>query len=282
MRAETGAAGPGAERARYWRADDLGGLELLRATYTSHRFAPHSHPGYVIAVIEAGVHAFAFRGSVAVAPAGSVVLVNPDERHTGHGYAGHGWSYRVLYPDAELLRQVLPDPRGRRPDVPRFRSPVVRDPALGAHVAALHAALEEPGASLEREWRLLEVLAAAVAHHTDRAPWAGGGREPAAVRRARDLLDAHLADNVSLDRLATEVGLSPFHLARVFRRDVGLAPHESVLQQRVGRAKGLLRAGAAPAQVAAEVGFYDQSHLNRHFKRRVGVTPVQYQLGAHL
>jgi len=73
------------------------------------------------------------------------------------------------------------------------------------------------------------------------------------------------------------VGLSRFQALRAFKRHYGMPPHAYQLRVRVGLAQRSLRAGGQPAQVAAEYGFVDQSHLTRHFKRLVGVTPAQYQ-----
>ena len=66
---------------------------------------------------------------------------------------------------------------------------------------------------------------------------------------------------------------------RVFRKVLGLPPHAYLVQVRITQAKKLLASGMAIAEVAAETGFSDQSHLHRHFKRIVGVTPGQYVKG---
>ena len=81
---------------------------------------------------------------------------------------------------------------------------------------------------------------------------------------------------VDLDTLARASGLSRFQVVRVFKRRYGLPPHCYQLQRRLGLAKKRLRDGVRPAQVAMELGFVDQSHLTRQFKRLFGVTPAHY------
>ena len=71
-------------------------------------------------------------------------------------------------------------------------------------------------------------------------------------------------------------GLSSFHLCRVFKAGVGLAPHAYVSQLRVRRAKQLMAEGVPIAQAAVDAGFFDQAHLSRHFKRIIGLTPGRY------
>jgi AraC-like DNA-binding protein len=96
------------------------------------------------------------------------------------------------------------------------------------------------------------------------------------VRRARELLRERLAESVTLDELAAHAGLDKFHLCRAFRAQVGLPPHAYLTRLRIMRAKELLVAGVRPSEIAPRVGLYDQSQLNRHFRRLVGTTPGEF------
>ena len=102
---------------------------------------------------------------------------------------------------------------------------------------------------------------------------------PTAVLRAVALMRQRLAEPLSLDDLAASAGLSPFHFARQFKVATGHPPHEYHVRLRVDRAQELLRQHGRAwtmAAVAQEVGFSDQSHLARHFRRVVGVTPGEF------
>jgi AraC-like DNA-binding protein len=81
----------------------------------------------------------------------------------------------------------------------------------------------------------------------------------------------------ALHELARHVGLSAWHLIRVFRKATGLTPHAWLIDRRVHHARELLRAGGSPSQIAVQCGFADQAHLTRSFKARLGVTPGQYK-----
>ena len=87
-------------------------------------------------------------------------------------------------------------------------------------------------------------------------------------RLADDLLHAP-----TLDELAALAGCSRFQLLRRFQQLHGLPPHAWLLQQRLERARQLIRQGHGLAQAAADAGFADQSHLTRHFSRQFGYTP---------
>ncbi len=96
------------------------------------------------------------------------------------------------------------------------------------------------------------------------------------VRRAIEMLRAQLSEVIKLDDLAAHAGLDKFHLCRAFRTQIGIPPHAYLTRLRIMRAKELLSAGVRPSEIAPQVGLYDQSQLNRHFRRLVGTTPGQY------
>ncbi|WP_162795326.1 helix-turn-helix domain-containing protein, partial [Nonomuraea lactucae] len=114
-------------------------------------------------------------------------------------------------------------------------------------------------------------------HAVPRPPATPPAEGRRAVREAIEVLGESLLDPPSLDRLAETVRARPFPLLRAFKAVTGLPPHAYLTSLRVRRARRLLEAGMRPALVAAEVGFTDQAHLNRHFKRIVGVPPAAYQ-----
>jgi len=98
------------------------------------------------------------------------------------------------------------------------------------------------------------------------------------ITRAIEYFNANLDQMISLNDVADAARMSPSHFPRLFRRSTGLSPHQFLIRLRVTRAKELLLAGSQGiAEIAAEVGFADQSHLTRHFKRLVGTTPKKFR-----
>jgi AraC-like DNA-binding protein len=269
------------ESATYWHDASLGNLELLKASFVTHAFAPHTHEGFAIGVIELGAETFTYRRQLRVAPAGSIVLINPGEMHTGEALTTEqGWRYRMLYPDAPMLQRAASEVMGHNAGVPFFPEPVVHDARLARLLLYLHAALEAGESQLERESRLLWTMAQLVVRYADDRPSIRPARgEQDLAARVRAHLQQHLSENVTLNDLSREINMSAFHLLRTFRDAAGLPPHAYLNQLRVARAKLLLREGMPIADVALTLGFSDQSHLNRHFKRIVGVTPGQFVRG---
>jgi AraC-like DNA-binding protein len=91
-----------------------------------------------------------------------------------------------------------------------------------------------------------------------------------------EYLREHLADAITLDDIALVAGMDKFHLCRAFRTQIGVPPHAYLTHLRVARARQLLESGARASDVAQRVGLYDQSQLNRHFRRIMGTTPARH------
>ena len=96
------------------------------------------------------------------------------------------------------------------------------------------------------------------------------------MARAKAYLSEHCSEPVSLHDLALVSGFSRFGLVHAFTKQVGLSPHAYQVHVRIERARALLQQGVSPATVATTMGFADQSHFTRHFRRILQVTPSQY------
>lgn len=108
----------------------------------------------------------------------------------------------------------------------------------------------------------------------------GGRRRRDSVRVARDVatrLADELTDPPTLAEVAAELDLSRYQVLRAFSDAMGMPPYAWLAQHRVARARGLLDAGYRPAEAATLVGFADQAHLTRWFRRVLGVTPGAYR-----
>ncbi|MGW3558572.1 AraC family transcriptional regulator [Streptomyces sp. NPDC000963] len=264
------------ERARYWQYPELPGVDLLHAHYVRKAFSRHTHETFVFAAITEGVEAFHHHDELVRAGPGQIALVNPDTPHTGHAGVPEGWTYRTIYPDAQIVRSIAADTLALRGSV-GFTSPVIDDPYAARLVVGVHRAAEE-GNALAADSLLRLVTARMLRSHggsiAPLPPRSAGARNAA---RAREVLEGRMAGPPTLERLAAELDTSPFALLRAFREAYGMPPHTWLTDARVRRARQLLDTGVPPAEAAVVVGFTDQSHLNRHFTRSVGVPPGAYQ-----
>ena len=257
------------DAAEFKRPAHRPGVELYRAHIVRHAFEPHTHDAFGLGAIDSGVERFRYRGVDHLAPADTLVLMNPDELHTGRAETSSGWRYRMLYLDADALEQLTGE-RGWW-----FADALDHDAARARRVSRLLRQLWHAHEPLAFDGLLLDLID----ELRPSARVAQPARSEGLLRFAPVIehLRAHLAQRVTLDELAAVAGLSPFHFLRQFKRAHHATPQQMLMALRLFEAKRLLAAAEAPAQVAAAVGLTDQAHLTRAFANRYGVTPARYQ-----
>jgi AraC-like DNA-binding protein len=208
---------------------------------------------------------------------GQLGLWDATHSHRGRSSDGAAWEVEILVVEMPTFANAVTDPEGCTPDL-EFPTPVLSDPTRVASFLRLHRTLTDPSSALTAQVGLTSWLS----ELADRT--SAGERRSAARRRARldpalqracELLQDGYASDIQLPELAAAAGVSKFRLLRLFKAGFGLPPHAYQIQVRVQRARALLEAGESPARVANLVGFCDQSHLTRHF-RRMGLTPAEY------
>ena len=249
----------------------------MAARWVDHSFVPHMHDFYAVSLNYDGRGAFDCRDGAHDAAPGTSSLIAPGEWHTGHATSPDGWGYRNLHIDPALMATLLQGVEWRGALDLTFKSPLVRDAILATRLQRTFAGLAASDSLLQIESLLLSVVARlAAAHVAVRRRVTRARQESASVRRVKEWLDAYPRQNVSVNFLAGLAGLSPYHLVRVFHRRYGVPPHKYQTIVRTHLARRLLISGEAISDVAYETGFCDQSHLNRCFKRILGVTPGRY------
>ncbi len=255
------------EFASVTRPPVLDDVELFHGRFARHVYPRHVHPHhYCVSIILEGAIEFENLSSHGVAEAGSILVVEPGQGHGAHCANGRPFRFRSAYFPASAFASF-----GMAG--PRFPGGVLSDPQLFDLVREFHREIErnEDNASPAVFGSILRRL---VTH----AASDGQRRVHPAVRTSLEFIEHEdrASDGTSLDDLAARVGLHPVYLSRLFTRATGLPPHAYRTSVRLQRAKERLTDGDDVACVAADLGFTDQSHLSRLFKRNFGITPGAY------
>lgn len=253
---------------RFWQPAPEVATELVGAYLEASEGAPHLHEDWQFGVLEAPskLSLGAFR-RLSAHP-GDVTIVHPFEVHSERGAIGEAPKWRMLYVAPGMVNRLY----GR--EAPRFRRPVVTDPAAAAELYELLRHSDEGSITgsefLSRVAHWLKQLL----RHAE-APDAARPFPP--VERARAYLQNRPTRSVSLPEVGAVAGVTVSHLGRAFSKAVGLPPRSYHAQVRLARAWQLLAEGKPATWVAYECGFADQSHLSRRFKACHGVTPGVFQ-----
>lgn len=260
---------------RFPRVPDLPDVQLVLGRGVEARFPAHAHGSYCVGLVDAGQRVLHLPDRSCVVPAQGLFVIAPGQRHACEATGPH--CYRVLSLLPERMHALASELTGTTNAHPRFASSVLDDAPLARQFRRLLGLLTRPASTLEREEALLAFLVALL-RHADIAPPAP--LPPERHARAMDRVAAHIREHhaypLRLGDLAALAGLSPCHFQRLFQRHTGLSPHEYQQAERIRHARILLDEAHPLPEIAQTVGFCDQSHLNRVFKRLMGIPPGVY------
>ncbi|MDQ4626230.1 AraC family transcriptional regulator [Janthinobacterium lividum] len=252
----------------FWRDPSLPHVESRRACHSRACYKPHSHPTFSIGAVDAGGSIFTgSKDGKVVLGNGSLVLVPAGCVHACNPLPDAPWSYQMLHLDARWLQAHAPALDGDT-------AAVLRCPLLYAQFCGMNALLFSRAGAAEKNAALLAFLGACASACAEVLP---SERKPLPQQLASVFATLQAQPSASLRQLAEAAQLSPFQLIRAFRAATGLTPHAYQLNMHVNRARSRLQEGTALAQLAHELGFADQSHLQRVFKAHAGITPGRYR-----
>jgi AraC-like DNA-binding protein len=253
-----------------WSPRVPGIREVLHATF-NHAYPPHTHDAWTVLLLDDGVVRYDLDRSARGADVPMVTVLPPHVVHDGRPGRSTGYRKRVLYVETSVLPEHLIGAAVDRP--------TITDRGLRGLVSGLHDALRCVDDSLEAETRLLVVaerIRTALGESPTVPPF---GPEHDVAEALRAYLDEHVYERITLAAAAKQVGWSEAHIAHAFSRVFGIAPHAYVTGRRLDAARTRILDGQPLADVATEVGFFDQAHLTRRFKRFLSTTPAQFARG---
>ena len=229
-------------------------------------------------MIEKGCLGFDYRGERVTAGAGEINMADPGEVHNGFAVSEEGWQYRMFYLKPGQLDQIFNECCGQAKPMPVFKKGVVRDPGFSEKIRTLHQDFENPLITrLEKESRFFSIMAGFILKHAlQKGVPKPPGSEKTRVIKIKDHIQHFYDTDISLEDLSRLAGISRYYLLRVFERETGLTPHTYLNLVRVKRARELMEKNTSIIETAHAAGFYDQSHLNRVFKKFYGITPGQF------
>jgi len=249
-----------------WQPGVSGVQEVLHARFHQHAYPMHAHDSWTLMVLDLGTVRYHLGHHEHGTWTSLVTLLPPGVPHDGRADGPEGFRKQVVYLDEQQFSPGMVDAATRRPSL--------EDPLLRRRVHQLNVALGRRTEDLEAASRLVlirerleQVLGQTPAVFQDRAGLA---------HDLRDLLDARVVEGIALEDAAQTLHSRPTHLVRAFSREFGMPPHQYLTGLRVARARRLLLSGETPAQAAVLAGFYDQSHLARHFRKMLGTTPGKF------
>jgi len=260
----------------YRRSPALPGLEMLDAYHSPREWRVMSYD-YAVTFLRTWRGRVRYRGRVNPVERGIAFCNYPGEALIATPERNLVGSFNVVLMSETLMQEWASEQRARRARFdwraifPRIPDELwTKFQRVCGSVTPNASALQLQSDAAEFAESLVRSL---VAGATDRPPSEGPAIRGTA--RMRECLNEDGLD-VDLETLAQRAGLTKFQALRAFKRRYGLPPYQYQMCLRISTVRQMLLAGAPPAEAAAHCGFVDQSHMNRHFKRLIGVTPMRY------
>ena len=256
----------------YLRPRSEPGTEILIAN-NSARIWRMFHDRYLICGFTTVATAWIYRRKSQFMSDGGTALFEPGETHRVTA-ALRPSTFRGIFidPDKFIERAQETGCKTR----PHFRTVQVTDLLLLDSLYRFSAAVENDETVLEQQSHFSDLLNLALDYTEARPQAISHSQFEPSLMRAKELLHEKFSEQISLEELAVAAAMSRYHLVRRFTRQFGLPPHAYQIHLRIKRACALLRLHHLPSQTGVAVGFADQSHFARHFKKVMGVTPGTY------
>lgn len=253
-------------------------IELRVANKSNACYEAHSHDEFSFGVISQGRAVYKNRNRSHTIGVGDLVTINPSDIHSCNPEQGV-WSYSMLFVNALKMGQLQQDVVREESqcvslDYQSFNTDYERNESLKHQYLALFSALEDESSSLNIESCLYDFVKSSLYKSSS-----VNKRKlivPPIKRIKEKLLDG-IAEHHELESLAKEAGMSRYQLLRAFKTQYGLPPYAYLMDEKIKRSKVMLRMGSSLTEVAHSLGFSDQAHFQRQFKKRLAVTPKYYQ-----
>lgn len=262
---------------RVWRNEGIG--EFLHVSNFAHPTSRILHQSLEMCFVEEGAYRVSHCGVNYSVGEGALLVAQTGDFTTCEDFEGKS-RYRIFLCDRRALETIAEEAGCRFGGSRIFECPFICDESLGRLFLRFHTRMDSKPSALESSSLLREFLGEMILRY---GAWPAmnlkRGTEHWAVKRVRDCLESSYLENITLEELARIANLSPFHLLRVFRKEVGLPPHAYQTRVRLNRARALLAGDTTIGEAALNSGFFDQSHFTNHFRKVFGYTPGDYWKG---
>ncbi|MCX7710002.1 MAG: AraC family transcriptional regulator [Clostridia bacterium] len=250
------------------------GIEDFQIVYgrdVVNSFPVHTHEKYCIGVLEKGRASFTHKNKTVCLQGNSIYFINPGEAHQIKPIDALGFSHIVFCFGMDFIKKYFAEK-----EVLFFTAETIESQQISDRFIDFASQKLRSQSQYDREYELIELLSLIYPYSISAHKEVPAQNSTEHIFRVCDYIQTHPGGILSLDKLSQIACLSRFHFCRLFKAVVGVSPYDYQIQTRIKKARGLLIERKPIADIAMELGFADQSHFSRFFKRNTGVTPAGF------
>lgn len=248
----------------YFKLPILDGLQILDAKNHNLSFPFHTHDTFNITLVLEQIFTTKTGNRFLQAPVGSIVITNPDEVHATICDTKIGNCFFTFYISPHVLIEL------NNKNTVFFDNKIIHDPCLFQQLVKISQHVNTLDTEVEKE--LLSVLRKLVLTYST-----NNYIENKNSSHFREFLENDLYEKFSLEQAAAQFGLDKYKFLRLFKTETGLTPNNYIILRRIEKCKQLLQTQGDLLDISLQLGFYDATHLCKHFKKITGISPLAYQ-----
>lgn len=237
---------------------------FVRHRFKGHEFKKHFHTTYSIGLIVNGVHRLEFENEDTVSSCGDIKIVNPYDMHLADGDTF--WEYFNFMPTQNLIKDVAQDMYEKSIDFDIKFSHNISDKKASYLLLKLFNSTKT-----DQEENMILFISYLLKQHSSKK--IKSAKIDKNINRSIEFLHANFLQDIDLNAIAKQSNLSKYHLIKIFKKRIGITPHQYILALKIEHAKTLINSKIPLSQIAHECGFSDQSHFIRTYKKIHGFTP---------
>ncbi len=236
------------------------------------KFTKHFHDTYTIGLTHDGLFKSINQNKTNVSYKNSTRIINPGEVHYGDS---NSWKYTNFYPSMQLISEIYEQIFFEK-KIPVFKDHIIEDQKLYNLLYSFFYTAYKNEDKMLMETNLIIALSYLIKNYTSQTKiYKALFDDKTIIKDSIEYIQDSLDTNISLDELAINLNISKYHYLRVFKSHTGITPHQYILNKRIQKAKELILKGTPLNEIAIEVGFSDQSHFIRSFKKIYGYLPKE-------
>jgi AraC-like DNA-binding protein len=266
------------EEIKFRHIKDFYNIDVIQGINVERQFPKHSHSKICLGVINKGTRVCSIDKKQIYVDKGKIFVLNKSQVHSFTSLDKATHDYMCMCFDGNLFENTSEEIKHTTSSELFFNKNIFEDSNLYMLINRLCSNLLTSTIDLEKEELLFKIIEKlTIKHSSSIFGLKKIGREQRVVKLLREYIEDNYKCNISSNQLSEVSGLSSFYLIRLFSEEYGFAPHSYQNNIRIKKVKQLLLKGEmSMADLALEVGFVDQSHMIKQFKKSVGITPNRY------